>query len=126
MDGIRLNKALARAEVCSRRKADRLIADGAVTVNGVVITELGARIRPDRDFVAVNGLPVALEAPSPVYLLLHKPVMVLSTVRDPEGRATVLDLLPPVHRGTRLYPVGRLDYFSEGLILLTNDGLLTH
>jgi 23S rRNA pseudouridine2605 synthase len=121
-----LNKALARAEVCSRRRADELIAAGAVQVNGKVVAELGARIRPDQDTVLLNGFPVALGEPSLLYLLLHKPVRVLSTVRDPEGRTTVLDLLPLSYRKTRLYPVGRLDYFSEGLILLTNDGPLTH
>jgi 23S rRNA pseudouridine2605 synthase len=126
MEGIRLNKALARAEVCSRRKADELIATGAVSVNGAVMTELGARVRPGQDTVRLNGLPVSLETPSFSYLLLHKPIRVLSTVRDPEGRTTVLDLLPPAYRGIRLYPVGRLDYFSEGLLLLTNDGPLTH
>jgi 23S rRNA pseudouridine2605 synthase len=126
MESIRLNKALAQAAVCSRRKADLLIAAGAVAVNGAVVSELGARVRPDQDTVSLNGRPVSLKAPSSLYLLLHKPIQVLSTVRDPEGRTTVLDMLPPAYRGTRLYPVGRLDYFSEGLLLLTNDGPLTH
>jgi 23S rRNA pseudouridine2605 synthase len=126
MENIRLNKALASVAVCSRRKADQLIAAGAVAVNGVVITALGTRIQPDQDTVLLNGRPVSFADLSHTYLLLHKPIHVLSTVRDPEGRTTVLDLLPSAYRETRLYPVGRLDYFSEGLILLTNDGPLTH
>jgi 23S rRNA pseudouridine2605 synthase len=126
MNSIRLNKALARAGVCSRRKADEFIAAGMVSVNGAVIAELGARVRPDQDAVFLNGRPVSLAESSFSYLLLHKPIMVLSTVRDPQGRATVLDLLPPALQGKRLYPVGRLDYFSEGLLLLSDDGSLTH
>ena len=130
MTELRLNKALASAGVCSRRKADELIHAGAVTVNGSVVTELGTRISPGRDQVAVNGRTISL-CPEPAeqahtYILLHKPIQVMSTVRDPEGRTTVLDLLPESLRLKRLYPVGRLDYFSEGLLLLTDDGELTN
>ena len=130
MTELRLNKALASAGVCSRRKADELIHAGAVTVNGLVVTELGTRVSPERDQVAVNGQAITL-SPEPAerdhsYILLHKPIQVMSTVRDPEGRKTVLDLMPESLRLKRLYPVGRLDYFSEGLILLTDDGELTN
>lgn len=129
VSGIRLNKALAAAGVCSRRAADEFIRAGAVSVNGAVITELGTRVDPSRDVVTVHGREIPLEAADGqgdhTYLMLHKPVQVVSTARDPEGRATVLDILPAGYRGKRLYPVGRLDYFSEGLLLLTDDGELT-
>ncbi len=128
--GLRLNKALAQAGVCSRRAADELIKQGRVSVNGQTATELGLRVLPGQDSVAVDGKPVDLPAPgaSPerfTYLMLHKPVQVMATAKDPQGRTTVLDLLPPSWKNERLYPVGRLDYFSEGLLLLTNDGELT-
>ena len=130
MSELRLNKALASAGICSRRKADERISAGAVTVNGHVVTELGTRIDPARDKVAVDGREISLrpetERASHTYVLLHKPVEVMSTARDPEGRTTVLDLLPDSLRRKRLYPVGRLDYFSEGLLLLTDDGELTN
>jgi 23S rRNA pseudouridine2605 synthase len=129
---IRLNKALASAGVCSRRKADELIAAGAVCVNDIVAGELGLRIDPATDRITVHGNPVAFPPPgmnsqTRTYVMLHKPIQVVSTVRDPQGRPTVLDLLPEkLRKGPRLYPVGRLDYFSEGLILLTDDGELTN
>lgn len=130
MTELRLNKALASAGICSRRKADERISAGAVTVNGQVVTELGTRIDPARDRVMVDGREISLrpetEQPTHTYILLHKPVQVMSTARDPEGRTTVLDLLPEPLRRKRLYPVGRLDYFSEGLLLLTDDGELTN
>ncbi len=121
-EGERLQKVLARAGVASRRRAEELIRAGRVTVNGRVVTELGARVDPERDVVRVDGRPVRREPPT--YILLHKPVGVVSTTRDPQGRRTVLDLLPDL--GVRLYPVGRLDYDSSGLLLLTNDGELAH
>lgn len=127
---LRLNKALASAGVCSRRKADELIFSGAVTVNGQRITEPGTRISPDTDTVCVDGrtlrLSTGAEAEKHTYVLLHKPVQVVSTANDPQGRTTVLDLLPMPYKTKRMYPVGRLDYFSEGLLLLTDDGELTH
>lgn len=130
MTELRLNKALASAGICSRRKADELISAGAVTVNGRVVTELGTRIDPARDKVTVDGREISLRPEtaeqSHTYILLHKPVQVVSTASDPEGRTTVLDLLPEPLRRKRLYPVGRLDYFSEGLLLLTDDGELTN
>ncbi len=122
---LRLNKYLAQAGVASRRAADELIRSGVVTVNGLVVSELGARVCPDQDRVAVRGRAVRL-APEQEHLLLalHKPVQVVSTAKDPERRRTVLDLLPPDMRSRRPVPVGRLDYLSEGLILLTTDGEL--
>lgn len=130
MSVMRLNKALAAAGVCSRRAADELIRAGAVGVNGTVTTELGTRIDPATDTVTVRGKAIRLctgdEADSRIHLMLHKPVQVVSTASDPQGRTTVLDLLPGRYRHERLYPVGRLDFFSEGLLLLTNDGDLAN
>jgi len=121
---IRLNKALADAGVCSRRKADDLIRNGMVTVNGIVTRELGLRVHAS-DAISVHGQ--ALRTPGKrTWLLLNKPVQVVSTVHDPEGRRTVLDILPEPWKQLRLFPVGRLDYFSEGLLLLTDDGELAH
>ena len=130
-EGVRLNKALADAGLCSRRKADELVFSGAVRVNGRRADSPGLRVRPGRDTVEVNGRPVPLRgaaggSPEPCWLMLHKPVGVVATARDPEGRRTVLDLVPPPWSGRRLYPVGRLDFFSEGLLLLTDDGELAH
>jgi pseudouridine synthase len=105
--------------VASRRQAEELIRVGRVSVNGVTAS-LGATADPDRDEISLDGLPVVAEPWS--YWILHKPRGVLTTTRDPEGRPTVLDLLPPEARETRLFPVGRLDLDSEGLLLLTNDG----
>lgn len=130
-EGIRLNKALADAGLCSRRGADELIFAGAVRVNGRRADSPGLRVRPGRDAVEVDGRPVVLRGAEghrsePCWLMLHKPVGVVATVRDPEGRRTVLDLVPPPWNTRRLYPVGRLDFFSEGLLLLTDDGELAH
>jgi 23S rRNA pseudouridine2605 synthase len=124
--GLRLNKALAGAGLCARRKADALIFAGAVSVNGRIVVEPGRRIDPDNDRISVHGRNLNLRPPAPCRLMLHKPVRVLSTARDPEGRTTVLDILPARYAGRRLYPVGRLDYFSEGLLLVTDDGALAH
>jgi 23S rRNA pseudouridine2605 synthase len=118
---VRLNKALADAGVCSRRKADALISRGLVAVNGRIVREPGLRVATGADGVTVNGVPLSVPARR-VGLVLHKPVRVVSTTSDPQGRPTVLDILPPQWRGFRLFPVGRLDFFSEGLLLLTNDG----
>ncbi len=124
---MRLNKALAAAGLCSRRKADELIADGLVCVNGKLVTEMGLQVDPEQDAITVNGTPLTQpDNASYTYLLLHKPIQVVSTAYDPEGRPTVLDILPASFKAKRLYPVGRLDYFSEGLLLLTDDGDLTH
>ena len=114
----RLAKALARAGISSRRKAEELIKQGLVTVNGRVITEPGTVINPDFDVVSVGGKPIRQERS--IYLLLNKPAGYISSVKDERGRKTVLDLLPEVKE--RLFPVGRLDYDTRGLLLLTNDG----
>ena len=123
---VRLNKFLADAGLASRRGADALIQAGRVTVNGEIQREPGTRVEPGRDAVVCDGRPVKprLNA-EPSYIMLHKPVHTVTTVRDPQGRRTVLDLLPEDLRALRLFPVGRLDYMSEGLLLLTDDGELT-
>jgi pseudouridine synthase len=115
----RLQKILSRAGIASRRKAEQLIVDGRVVVNGAIVSELGSKADLDRDHIRVDGK--LLRAPHRmVYLALYKPNGVVTTVSDPEGRPTVMDLLRNVKE--RVYPVGRLDYASEGLLLLTNDG----
>jgi 23S rRNA pseudouridine2605 synthase len=117
----RLQKIIAAAGIASRRKAEELITGGLVSVNGQTVTELGSKADPDHDHIKVNGK--LLSGPERhVYLLLHKPKGHVTTVTDPEGRPTVLDLVRGI--GARVYPVGRLDYLSEGLLLLTNDGEL--
>jgi pseudouridine synthase len=114
----RLQKIIAAAGVTSRRKAELLIEQGRVTVNGQVVAHLGAKADPERDRIKIDGKPLR-ESPRKIYILLNKPRQVISTVSDPQGRVKVTDLVP--ERG-KLYPVGRLDYNTEGLILLTNDG----
>ena len=115
----RLQKLLAHAGVASRRKAEQLIVEGRVTLNGAVVTELGTKADPQVDYVKVDGKRVG--APERlVYLAMNKPKNCVTTVSDPEGRETVMELLHGVK--ARVYPVGRLDYHSEGLLLLTNDG----
>lgn len=118
----RLQKVLAHAGVASRRKSEELIQQGRVTVNGQVITRLGTKVDPARDEIRVDGQPLQI-APDHVYIVLNKPRGVLSTMRDDRGRRALDDL---VQSPTRLFPVGRLDATSEGLILLTNDGELTN
>jgi len=119
---IRLNKLLATRGIGARRKCDALIESGAVSVNGEIVRTPGARVVEGRDRVAVNGRPLP-ERASHRYLVLHKPVGVISTMSDPEGRRTVRDLLPG---GGRLFPVGRLDADTSGLLVVTNDGDLAH
>mgnify|MGYP001046027943 CR=1 FL=1 len=119
----RLQKILARAGIASRRKAEELILQGRVTVNGQVVTELGSKADLEHDRIEVDGR--RLRAPHRlVYVALNKPDNCVTTVHDPQGRRTVMDLLRGVHG--RLYPVGRLDYHSEGLLLVTNDGELAN
>src|SRR5208283_5782453 len=121
MPAERLQKIIAAAGIASRRKAEELITSGLVSVNGQTVTTLGSKADPEIDYIKVNGK--LLRGPERhVYLLLHKPKGYVTTVTDPEGRPTVLDLVRGV--GSRIYPVGRLDYLSEGLLLLTNDGEL--
>ncbi|OBQ45850.1 pseudouridine synthase [Halodesulfovibrio spirochaetisodalis] len=125
---MRINKALAFAGVCSRRAADDLIAQGVVFVNGEKIEEPGVKIIPNTDVLEVNAERVSFttEKVEPLYLLLNKPVQTVCTANDPEGRPTVLDIIPEKFKGKRIFPVGRLDFFSTGLLILTNDGELTH
>jgi len=118
----RLNKFLAHAGVCSRREADRKISEGRVSVNGRVVMELGEKVDPARDTVAVDGRPVRGAEERQVYILMNKPSGRVVSVKDPFGRPTVLDLLG--HLPVRVYPVGRLDQDTEGALLLTNDGEL--
>jgi len=119
----RLQKIIAAAGVASRRKAEQLIAGGLVAVNGQVVTELGTKADPEHDHIRVNGK--LLHGPERhVHILLNKPKEYVTTVSDPEGRPTVMSLIKGL--GARVYPVGRLDYASEGLLLLTNDGELAH
>jgi 23S rRNA pseudouridine2605 synthase len=115
----RLQKILSQAGVASRRQAEKIMLEGRVTVNGSVVSELGSKADLDRDHIKVDGR--LIHAPKhQVYLALYKPNNTMTTVSDPEGRQTVMDLLKGVKE--RVYPVGRLDYHSEGLLLLTNDG----
>ena len=117
----RLQKIIAAAGIASRRKAEDLITAGRVLVNGQPVTQLGAKADPERDHIRVDGK--LLRGPERlVYLVLNKPIGYITTASDPEGRPTVLDLMRGA--GARVYPVGRLDYASEGLLLLTNDGAL--
>jgi 23S rRNA pseudouridine2605 synthase len=119
--GVRLQRILAERGWGSRRVCEDLIADGRVTVNGEVAV-LGRRVDPEHDLVEVDGAPVGTR-PGLVYYLLNKPVGVVTTAKDPEGRATVVELVPVE---PRVFPVGRLDIDSEGLLLLTNDGELAN
>jgi 23S rRNA pseudouridine2605 synthase len=115
----RLQKIMAGCGIASRRKAEEIIAAGRVTLNGKVVTEQGTKADPERDEICVDGKPLG-RSQRLRYFVLNKPKGYVTTVSDPEGRPTVMDLLP--NRGERVYPVGRLDYASEGLLLLTNDG----
>ncbi len=117
----RLQKFLARAGVASRRKCEELITAGKVAVNGEVVRELGSKVDPDHDRITVDGQPVRMEPH--VYILLHKPRGVVTTAADPQGRKTVLDL---IDLPQRIFPVGRLDMDTSGLLLLTNDGALAN
>jgi len=117
----RLQKIIAAAGIASRRRAEDLITGGLVVVNGKVVTELGTKADPDHDHIRVNG-KLLQGAQRNVYLLMNKPKGYITAVRDPQRRPTVMGLLRGV--GVRVYPVGRLDYASEGLLLLSNDGEL--
>jgi 23S rRNA pseudouridine2605 synthase len=115
----RLQKIIAHAGFASRREAEAMIRDGRVTVNGRVVTELGSRASAGRDHIKVDGKLIT-RAETHRYILLYKPKEVMTTVSDPQGRRTVIDLIRGIRE--RIYPVGRLDFHSEGLIILTNDG----
>ncbi len=120
---VRINKFLSEAGVASRREADRLIQDGRVQVNGRVADELGAKVDDEKDIVQLDGRRVR-NVSAPLYVLLNKPKGYLVTLKDPFGRATVRQLLPASMK--RIFPVGRLDLDSEGVLLLTNDGDLAY
>ncbi len=117
----RLQKVIAKAGIASRRKSEEMIEQGRVKVNGRVIKELGTKVNPQQDKIIVDGRKIKEE--KLVYILLNKPKGYITTADDPQGRRTVLDL---VKIKQRVYPVGRLDYDTEGLLLLTNDGAVTY
>ncbi|MBV9497022.1 MAG: rRNA pseudouridine synthase, partial [Acidobacteria bacterium] len=117
----RLQKIIAHAGFASRREAEAMIREGRVTVNGRVVTELGSKANPRTDHIKVDGKLITRPEPHR-YILLYKPKEVMTTVEDPQRRRTVIDLVRGVRE--RIYPVGRLDFHSEGLVLLTNDGEL--
>jgi len=118
--GERLQKILAAAGIASRRSCEQIILEGRVRVNGEVVTELGTRANANRDEITVDLAPIQRE--KPIYILLNKPKGYVTTVKDSEGRPTVMALLNGIT--ARVYPVGRLDFNSEGLLLMTNDGAL--
>ncbi len=117
---MRLNKFMASSGVASRRHCDEIIAAGRVKINARVCKKLGTQVNPDLDIVTVDNRPIRIRGPF-VYYMLNKPTGVVTTVMDPEGRETVMDYIPS-NTGKRLYPVGRLDYNTSGLLLITNDG----
>jgi 23S rRNA pseudouridine2605 synthase len=123
MEGIRLQKVIAEAGVASRRAAEEMIRTGRVQVNGRIVVEQGLRVDPEQDEIKVDGT-ILSRPESKVYLLFYKPGGCVTTVSDPQGRRTVLDLIDGVD--ARVFPVGRLDYDAEGLLVLTNDGFLAN
>ena len=119
---VRLNKYIAQSGICSRRKADELIKEGKVKVNGEIVKDLGAKINPEKDIVEING-NIIKPIEKKIYIKIYKPVGYLSAVgKDKFGRKTLTDLLKELNIKESLFPVGRLDYNSEGLLILTNDG----
>ncbi|MCX8130204.1 MAG: rRNA pseudouridine synthase [Clostridia bacterium] len=122
MEQVRLQKYLAEAGIASRRKSEELIRDGRVTVNGVRISDMGMKVTGN-DLVSVDGKKVVL-GKNKIYIMLNKPVGVVTTVKDQFGRPTVIDLVKNIDE--RVYPVGRLDYDTSGLLILTNDGEFTY
>ncbi|NLC07875.1 MAG: rRNA pseudouridine synthase [Syntrophomonadaceae bacterium] len=117
----RLQKVLAKAGVASRRRSEDIIADGRVRVNGMIVTEMGTKVDWEHDVIEVDGQQLK-RIEEPVYIILNKPVGYVTTLRDPQGRKKVVDLVKNLPQ--RIYPVGRLDYDTEGLLLMTNDGEL--
>lgn len=117
---LRLHKYIADCGVTSRRKAEELVATGRVKVNDEIVRTLGTKIDPENDVVFVDERPIGMADVEKIYLILNKPRCYLTTVHDPEGRPTVMDLVQTISE--RIYPVGRLDYLSEGLLIMTNDG----
>lgn len=120
---VRLQKFLADCGVASRRGAEGLIKDGRVSVNGVITREMGVKVDPDSDIIEFDGKPVRPQSKM-IYIMLNKPVGFVTTVSDDKGRDTVMNLVSEIP--ARIYPVGRLDYDTEGLLLMTNDGDLTY
>ncbi len=123
MTEIRLQKILALTGIASRRKAEKLIVEGRVTINGAVIKQLGAKADPSKDHIKVDN-KLILKKENPVYLMLNKPRGFVTTLDDDKNRPIVRDLIKKV-KG-RIFPVGRLDFNTEGLLLMTNDGMLAH
>lgn len=123
MSSDRLQKIISAAGVASRRKAEEMILDGRVTVNGIIIDQLGEKANWQTDRIELDGRQ--LLQPTPIYLIVNKPYGVITSLNDPQGRKTVADLAVAAGIVDRVYPVGRLDYDTEGLLLLTNDGALT-
>lgn len=122
----RLQKILAHAGIASRRAAEELMRDGRVTVNGQIVDRLGTQADPDRDHIKVDGRRIKPATGQHVYFLAFKPREMITTLSDPEGRPTILDLLKAHGVRGRVYPVGRLDWDADGLLLLTDDGELAH
>lgn len=120
---VRLQKYIADCGITSRRKAEDMILEARVEVNGQIVTEMGIKISPEEDVVSVDGKIIDKSAIDHLYILMNKPRGCVTTLSDPEGRKTVMDLLPI---SSRVYPVGRLDYLSEGLLIFTNDGDLAN
>ena len=118
----RLQKVMAHAGVASRRKSEKIIEEGRVKVNGEIITSMGCKVDPKQDTIEVDGAVISEE--KKVYILFNKPMGCVTTVDDPQDRKTVLDYIEDIPQ--RIYPVGRLDYNTSGLLLLTNDGELTY
>jgi 23S rRNA pseudouridine2605 synthase len=121
---IRLQKVIADCGITSRRKAEGYILDGRVAVNGRIVTELGTKVNPHKDEIQVDDITLELAAVDKIYLVMNKPRAYMTTLSDPEGRPTVMELIYGVKE--RIFPVGRLDYLSEGLLILTNDGDLAN
>lgn len=119
----RIQKIIAQAGIASRREAEKLILEGRVTLNGKVVDELGTKVDTDNDYIKVNGKLITRPEPKS-YLILYKPSGYVTTTKDPEGRPTIMELLQRVK--VRVFPVGRLDYDTEGLMLCTNDGELAN
>lgn len=119
MEQVRLQKFLANSGICSRRAAEKLIIDGKIRVNGIVVTELGTKVQTEKDIIEYNGKKVNVQEKR-VYILLNKPIGYVTTVKEQFGRPTVMDLIKDV--GVNVVPVGRLDMYTSGAIILTNDG----
>jgi 23S rRNA pseudouridine2605 synthase len=126
MADVTVLKALVLAGCGSRRAMAEAIKQGRIAVNGVPVASFKQEIEGERDVLTVDGKPIKIKQAEPVYLMLNKPSGVLSTTRDERGRKTVIDFLPPKYQNLNLHPVGRLDMDSSGLLILTDDGALTH